>query len=201
MAPNQLSSSEQEQLQAILFAIATYVFLFGFYKLFRYIWFSIQLMAIANKLDRPKIAWMAWVPGFRAFQIALLGKRPMWIVAWIVVYIPSQIIIIYLFLENLNDMIETGVKIAHGDILGFLSELIGEDYTEAYLLSIAVAFCTSVPLLLYARLAQVCNRSELWSIPIRMIPIVNLVGMLWLRWGAGNIQKSNSYSTAENNDS
>jgi hypothetical protein len=179
--------TNQEELESILLAIASYVIVFIVYKLFKYLFFSVQLMAISRKFGKQKSAWMAWIPGFRTLLIAMLGKRTWWILVWMMLYIPSQLFVIFLFIDNLNDMIETGVKIAHGDILGFLNELIGEDYSEAYLLSLAVTIRTSVPLLLYSRLAQECNRSELWAIPIRIIPIFNLIGVFWLRIGAKDL--------------
>jgi hypothetical protein len=174
-----------EELLPILLAIAIYVILLVAYKVFKYIWFSIHLSAISKKLNRPKLMWMAWVPILRMAQIAMLGKRPWWFLVWFILYIPSHLFILYLFVENLNDMVETGVKIAHGDILGFLGELISEDYSEAYQLITAVSIRLCMPLLLYARLANECNRSELWAIPIRLVPFVNIFGILWLRLGAG----------------
>ncbi len=174
-----------EEILPLLLAITIYVILFVVYKTFKYVWFSIHISAISRKLNRPKLMWMAWVPVLRSAQIAMLGKRPWWFLFWVVLYIPSHLFILFLFVENLNDMVQTGVKIAHGDILGFLSELIGEDYTEAYLLITAVSIRLCMPLLLYARLANECNRSELWAIVIRLVPLLNIFGKIWLRLGAG----------------
>jgi hypothetical protein len=186
------SQANEQQVQELLYAFSAVIFLFFIYKLVKYIWFSVQLMVISRKLNRPNIAWMAWFPVLRTFQVAILGKRPLWILAWIFLYVPSLIFMVFLFIENVHDIIESGEKIAKMDIVGLLIDLSGVAYGESILLAITVIINMSIPLLLYARLSQECNRDELWSIPIRMIPIVNLFAIIWLRWGAGYSAKSPS---------
>lgn len=184
MNAKDLSQLSQEELQNLLAAVAIYIGVFIFYKAFKYIWFSIQLWTIGVRTGSKGYAWMAWFPVFRTYLIARSCGKPWWFIFWLLLYVPSHLFIIFLFVENFIDMVETGVKVARGDIFGFLSELIGEDYSEAYQLMTAVSIRISTPLLLYAALARKCKRSELWSLVINLLPFLNLVAIWWIRLGS-----------------
>ncbi len=153
------------------------------YCIVRYIIISTQLGKVAAYGGSPGMSWMACLPGFRQFLIFYVSGRAWWFLVWLFVFLPAQIGIYYLFLDNLIDFLQSSHDIAQFDLVDFLVEMTIEDYWEAMLLSTLVALKTTVLVLMYFALSLACNRSPLWLLLILFVPVLELLPFILFSWG------------------
>ena len=174
-----MTAKEFQELWPILLAAASaataLVAFFIFYQTVSYIFISLQLQRVAQYSGKRYFAWMAWLPGFRQFMMFMVSGKPQWFLLWLFLFLPAQLGITYLFLENIYDLTQTSIDISELDIVGFITEMTFEDYWEAYMLSFLVAIRTAVLVIMYHSLSIACNRSPIWLLVVIFIPLLNLI--------------------------